>query len=111
VKLFLFYYCLLSFFVFFLSSRFSVFCLIACCLKLIVLSFHAFLLFHGLVDVGRAQNQDNKSNGDTFVLDMGVGMPFRSGMFLSRILLIYFVNYRSFLVLFLFLICHFEMDS
>lgn len=34
-----------------------------------------------MLEVGRAQNQDNKSNGDTFVLDMGIGMPFRSGTF------------------------------
>jgi 18S rRNA (guanine1575-N7)-methyltransferase len=33
-----------------------------------------------MLDVGRAQN-DVKSNGDTFVLDMGIGMPFRSGTF------------------------------
>lgn len=33
-----------------------------------------------MLDVGRLQN-DNKANGDTFVLDMGIGMPFRSGTF------------------------------
>lgn len=33
-----------------------------------------------MLDVGRLQN-DTKANGDTFVLDMGIGMPFRSGTF------------------------------
>jgi hypothetical protein len=43
-----------------------------------------FLIF---VDVGRLQNQDNNTNGDTFVLDMGIGLPFRSGNNYSNIII------------------------